>query len=156
MILAWLDGREAAEIGTELAEEFAPQTPSDVSQGSRPKSASGSMDELLRRADSEVRPLHLNFYKKAKFANSFKWRLIENGVSKERADEVTQSLVLHLSQDRNAADTPASSARPDRTKAQQLFNRGNKAIEQRAFEEAAAFMSKRSNSTPRMRQGSTI
>ena len=55
------------------------------------------MKELLRRVDSEVRPLQLNFYKKAKFANSFKWRLIENGVARGTADELTQSLVLHLS-----------------------------------------------------------
>ena len=41
------------------------------------------MEQLLQRADSEVRPLQLNFYKKAKFANSFKWRLIENGVARE-------------------------------------------------------------------------
>ncbi len=46
-----------------------------------------SMEQLLRRADSEVRPLQLNFYKKAKFANSFKWRLIENGVARETADD---------------------------------------------------------------------
>ncbi len=98
MILAWLDGREAAEIGAALADEFAPRTESVVHEVQRKSSTSGSMEQLLRRADSEVRPLQLNFYKKAKFANSFKWRLIENGVAREIADEVTQSLVVHLSQ----------------------------------------------------------
>ena len=48
------------------------------------------MQALLQRADSEVRTLRLNFYKKAKFANSFKWRLIENGVEPSIANEVTQ------------------------------------------------------------------
>ena len=61
---------------------------------------------LLRRADSEVRPLQLNFYKKAKFANSFKWRLIENGVARKTADEVTQALVVHLSKNQIPAAKP--------------------------------------------------
>jgi tetratricopeptide (TPR) repeat protein len=142
MILAWLDAREATEIGVALADAFAPRTPSVVTKGSAQSSPSGSIEQLLRRADSELRPLQLNFYKKAKFANSFKWRLIENGVARETADEVTQSLVLHLSQsqipasNRNSADAPAN--RPDRAKAQHLFNRGNKLIEQGAYVEAAA------------------
>src|SRR5580704_1778516 len=86
-MLDWFNSREAAQVGTALADEFAAQV-----------SASGSLEKLLRRADSAVRSLHLNFYKKAKFANSFKWRLIESGVARKIADDVTQSLVLHLSQ----------------------------------------------------------
>jgi tetratricopeptide (TPR) repeat protein len=140
MILAWLDAREAAEIGIALADEFAPRSTSVV-EGSA-QSSSGSMEQLLRRADAEVRPLQLNFYKKAKFANSFKWRLIENGVARTIADEVTQSLVVHLSRslkpalNQKSADAPAN--RTDRAKAQQLFSRGNKLIEQGAYAEAAA------------------
>jgi tetratricopeptide (TPR) repeat protein len=142
MILAWLNGREAAEIGAALADEFAPKTESAVAKESRQGGGSGSMDLLLRRADSEVRPLQLNFYKKAKFANAFKWRLIENGVERETADGVTQSLVLHLSQNQipalnqNSADAPAS--RPDRAKAQHLFHRANKFFEQGDHAEATA------------------
>jgi tetratricopeptide (TPR) repeat protein len=142
MILAWLNGREAAEIGVALADEFAPKAEFAVAKASRQGDGSGSMDLLLRRADSEVRPLQLNFYKKAKFANAFKWRLIENGVARETADGVTQSLVLHLSQNQipalsqNSADAPAG--RPDPAKAQQLFNRGNKFFAQGAHAEAAA------------------
>jgi tetratricopeptide (TPR) repeat protein len=130
-MLDWFNSREAAQVGNALAEEFAPQV-----------GASGSLEQLLRRADNAVRSLHLNFYKKAKFANSFKWRLIESGVARTIADEVTQSLVLHLSQsqipalDQKSADAPAD--RPDRAKAYQLANRGNKFFAQGAHAEAAA------------------
>jgi len=91
------------------------------------------MERLLRRADSDVRPLQLNFYKKAKFANSFKWRLIENGVARKIADEITQSWCASFAEpasrvNQKSAGAPAN--RPDRAKAQQLFNRGNKLIEQ--------------------------
>jgi tetratricopeptide (TPR) repeat protein len=142
MILAWFSGREAAEIGVALADQFAPQPNSAVPQGSLQSAASGSMEQLLRRADSDVRPLRLNFYKKAKLANSFKWRLIENGVARDTADQVTQSLIVHLSQrqnpatGRNSAEIPTNPS--DRAKAQLLFNRGNKSFERGAHSEAAA------------------
>lgn len=99
------------------------------------------MKQLLRRADSEVRPLRLNFYKKAKFANSFKWRLIENGVPKKTADDVTQLLIVHLSTHETATEEQSSAAAPanrsEKAKAQHLFLRGNKFFEQAAYAEAA-------------------
>ena len=102
MMLEWFNAREAAEVGTALADEFAPQTaPWPTAAMERCKAPlTDALQELLRRADSEVRQLRLNFYKKARFANSFKWRLIENGVEPDEADEVTQSLIVHLSQKR--------------------------------------------------------
>jgi len=142
MILAWLNGREAADVGVALADQFAPRPNSAEPRGSPQSGASGSVEQLLQRVDSDVRPLNLNFYKKAKFANSFKWRLIENGVAKTIADRVTQSLVLHLSQSqipatsRNSADIPDIPSDPAR--AQHLFVRGNKFYEQGAHSEAAA------------------
>lgn len=142
MSLAWFNGREAAEIGVALADDFAPRSESALVAGSLAGSHSDSMERLLRRADSEVRPLQLNFYKKAKFANSFKWRLIENGVARKTADDVTQSLVLHLAQSGMPAlsskveGTPA--AREDKVEAQRLFHRGNKFLAQGAYAEAVA------------------
>src|SRR5256885_15665795 len=62
-----------------------------------------ALPELLRRAERETRALGLNFFKKATFANSFKWKLLENGVERELADEVTRRLVLHIS--RSQADS---------------------------------------------------
>jgi tetratricopeptide (TPR) repeat protein len=142
MTLAWLDGREAAKIGAALADEYAPRSEPAAGQGSPRGTASGSIDHLLRRADSDVRPLQLNFFKKAKFANSFKWRLIENGVARKIADDVTQSLVMHLAQIKiptpSQGSGDASANRPDRAKAQQVFSRGNKMIEQGAYADAAA------------------
>lgn len=141
MVFSWLNGREAEKIGTALADEFAPPTESSVTSGSRQTRPVGSMEQLLRRADDDVRPLQLNIYKKAKFANSFKWRLIENGVERETADKVTQSLVMHLGQRQIAAASPVSSnvpvSRPDSAKARQLATQGNKLFAQGAYAEAA-------------------
>ena len=69
-----------------------------------------TLEALLLRADRDVRTLQLNFYKKARFANSFKWRLIENGVEPDEANTVTQSLILHLAQ--NEAGAAAHTSAP--------------------------------------------
>jgi len=142
MILAWLSGREAAEIGTVLADQFAPRLDAAGTRRSPQGDDAESMKRLLRRVDSEVRPLQLNFYKKAKFANSFKWRLIENGVAKTTADDVTQLLVVHLSTRETPTVEQSSAAAPvyrsEKAKAQHLFVRGNKFFERAAYAEAAA------------------
>jgi tetratricopeptide (TPR) repeat protein len=87
MPLNWFNVRDAVAAGTALADQFAPQMLSDQGE---------AMEGLLRRVDSDVRPLRLNLFKRARFANSFKWRLLERGVEQELADHVTQALVLHL------------------------------------------------------------
>jgi tetratricopeptide (TPR) repeat protein len=101
MKLKWFNAREAADLGVALADQFtaaAAPRPAPVrgSEGKR-KDHSTALQELQERADREVRPLELNFYQKARFANSFKWRLIENGVESGVADGTTQSLIMHLS-----------------------------------------------------------
>jgi Flp pilus assembly protein TadD len=102
MMLKWFNAREAADLGAALAEQFAgaPATkpaPMRGSEGKRKERAT-ALEQLHERADREVRPLQLNFYQKARFANSFKWKLIESGVESGVADAVTQSLIMHLSQ----------------------------------------------------------
>src|SRR5271155_3737372 len=98
MPLEWFNAREAANAGVALADSVAPSGESRSAKAGR-KAEAGPLQELLQRADREIRALRFNFYKKAKFANSFKWRLIENGVEPSIADGLTQSLILHLSQD---------------------------------------------------------
>jgi tetratricopeptide (TPR) repeat protein len=109
MKLKWFNAREAADLGVALADQFAAApaprpAPVSGSEGKR-KEHTTALHELFERADREVRPLELNFYQKARFANSFKWRLIENGVESGVADGVTQSLILHLSRGPAGAPT---------------------------------------------------
>jgi tetratricopeptide (TPR) repeat protein len=156
MMLDWFNAREAAEIGTVLADQFAPQTaPASARSGNAAQGKSTkALEELLRRADSDVRKLRLNFYKKAKFANSFKWRLIENGVKPEIANEVTQCLILHLSQ--KTADTAsgagpaaASAVQPTSGKNNDLLTRGNKSFAEGDYAQAAALLSEYVGLVPR-------
>jgi tetratricopeptide (TPR) repeat protein len=147
MTLEWFDAREATKIGIELADQFAPrQVTHDTTNGgqSAPRKEGEELQAILQRADREVRGLRLNFYKKAKFANTFKWRLLENGVDQTQADEVTQTLVLHLSgnQSRSALSDNANAGpadRPQPNDAKSLFMQGNRCIERGAYSEAIGF-----------------
>jgi tetratricopeptide (TPR) repeat protein len=142
MILEWFDAGEVTKIGADLADQFAPQHATRAGKHATQSTPSRQGDQLhviLERADREVRGLRLNFYKKAKFANSFKWRLIENGVEPSIADEVTQSLVLHLARDQTegAKSSDPAPRRLDRAKIQQLLDQGYKCLSQGAFAQAA-------------------
>jgi tetratricopeptide (TPR) repeat protein len=124
----WLKSRDATEFGVALADGFARRTEAARGNGATPTTSLGSFEDLLQRADRDGRTLRLNFYKKARFANTFKWRLIENGIPRETADEMTESLILHLS--RQTADRPFS------TNTKQIFSQGNKCLDRGAYAEA--------------------
>jgi tetratricopeptide (TPR) repeat protein len=146
MILEWLNAKEAAELGVSLADQFAPRQLTDTAaqdKESATKRLDSVLPEILQRAEREVHGLKLNFYKKAKFANSFKWRLLENGVEKALADEITQTLVLHVSGNTAASvrdhDANATASdRPQPNDAKRLLALGNKAIAQGDYDEAIA------------------
>jgi tetratricopeptide (TPR) repeat protein len=141
MLLEWFNARNAANAGVALADSLTPSaTPRSDAKAIRTLEA-GALQALLQRADREVRTLRLNFYKKAKFANSFKWRLIENGVEPSIADEVTQSLILHLSQNQpEAAKTSDSSSRRlEANKTKHLLVQGNRCLSENAYEQAVAY-----------------
>jgi Flp pilus assembly protein TadD len=151
MMFKWFNAREAEEVGTALAEEFtaaaAPRpTPVRGSEGKRKEHAS-ALEQLHERADRDVRPLELNAYQKAKFANSFKWKLIENGIARDVADDVTQSLLVYLSQnptvtaDHRSAGAHGAGPGESRennallNRAKQAFDQGDNAQAAELFEE---------------------
>jgi len=139
MIREWFNTHAAVNVGIALADQFVQHKGSDsATQGAK------VLQEILQQADREIHILRLNIYKRAKFANSFKWRLLENGVERETADEVTQRLVLHLSLNQRGPGsghnvTAAPMDRPDSSKAQFLFSQGNKCFAQGAYTEAFTF-----------------
>jgi Flp pilus assembly protein TadD len=144
MILSWLDASKAVEIGIALADQLALLVvPDPLKRGTMmPQTLVEALQEILARTDHGVRTADLNFYKRAKLANSFKWRLIENGVVRATADEVTQTLVLSMSvnRDENAvadhSDTEQNNRPTQAITAKQLLAQGNKCMAQGAYLEA--------------------
>jgi len=146
MIFQWFNANEAEKIACELADQFAPQAApvaGSTGHASTPDNGkdSAALRDLIRRVETDGRLCGLNFYKKARFANSFKWRLLEKGIEPGTANHVTTSLVVHLSRGAgtangdsgaNPADEPtsASGTIPD------LLRRGNKAFAGADYSEA--------------------
>ena len=137
MIFQWFNASEAQKVASDLADQFAPRTP--PGRAPAPRDGVAALQDLLRRTDRDERLADLNFFKKAKLANTFKWRLLENGVEPRTADHVTHSLLVHLSrrapslQERSAtAGVAPSSAKKDPG----LLLRGDKAFASGAYEDA--------------------
>ncbi len=143
MISNWFNAREATQFGAALADQYLQRTePKLAGQGKATQTETpDSLQAILDRAAAQAPTLGLNFYKKAKFANSFKWRLLENGVDKGIADKVTERLVLQLSL-KKANSTPnneaaVASADPSRSKnLRNLLAQGNRSLAQGAYDEA--------------------
>jgi tetratricopeptide (TPR) repeat protein len=113
MLFDWFNAREAAAVGAALADDFVLQSASAPRNGqaaARGQELQKFLQKFLQRVDRDARPLQLNLFKRAKLANSFKWRLLEKGVERDVVDELTQALVLRLNATPGTA-SPAGAAR---------------------------------------------
>jgi tetratricopeptide (TPR) repeat protein len=84
MVFAWLKARDAVDAGAELADSFPAQTTADYIRA------------YIDRCTDELRARKLSFYKRVRFANAFKWRLLEKGVAAETAHDITQTLLINI------------------------------------------------------------
>jgi tetratricopeptide (TPR) repeat protein len=147
MLLKWLDAREATDVGTALADDFYLQSAAALPGARRKEQKPPQGQELqkflqkfLQRVDHAARPLKLNVFKRAKLANSFKWRLLEKGVEPQIVNELTQALVLRLTgggagpaaAERSSGANSRRSARD----AHALHVRGNELLARGAYGEA--------------------
>jgi Flp pilus assembly protein TadD len=145
MLLRWLKAREAIEVGTALADQFPqPPVPASAARGKQ-EHLRRAYGEYLQRAVHQIRALRLNFYKRAWFATSFKWRLLENGVDADTANEWTQTLVLHSALKRThsapSRESPAAQANlPRRRTARRLCELADDAYARGAYAEAVTHL----------------
>src|SRR6516162_4114390 len=117
-MLKWFKASEAAQVGTALADDVMLQSPlgslardKGKNPGLQERELQKFLQKFLQRVDREARPLQLNFFKRAKLANSFKWRLLEKGVERQLVNELTHALVLRLTPNQvGAVASPATSA----------------------------------------------
>jgi len=148
MLSGWFNTRETAEAGIALADKIPLLTVSgSAARGKqkRQQTAHGAaLQTFLRRGAHEIRTRRLNFYERATFANSFKWRLLENGVDGGLADELTRTLILHISLNQTnpalSHVAPASlTNRPDSRKAKHLLALAHESYARGAYAEAVTY-----------------
>ena len=99
MFSGWWNAREVIEIGTKLADSFRLREGRErpANAGVRPiRVHQRELESFLARVAREVGPLKLNFFKRAKLLNSFKWRLREHGFNPKEAEELTQMVLFRL------------------------------------------------------------
>jgi Flp pilus assembly protein TadD len=138
MPLDWFKVSDATALGVTLADQFAQA----VTQGKPQGRSDKAMQDLLRRADTEVRAMPLNFFKRAKLANSFKWRLLEQGIEKPLVDGATQALVVQMMTSSSGPDVapPTQSSEIPKgngpTNARRLLAQGNASFARREYPEA--------------------
>lgn len=97
MWLDWLSSRTAVKVGNSLADHLlapAAQKGGRAAKAARPDKA---IQSFLAKVDSEAKPLRLGFFRRAKLANTFRWRLLDQGMDPALANELTRMLVLRLS-----------------------------------------------------------
>lgn len=156
-ILGWFNASEAAKIGIELAEKLVPGA---ANPGETPANKLtreilvGDLQMVFQQAERQLSGLSLNFFKKAKLANSFKWRLLESGVEGSLADEITQGLVLQLSGARAPIPLgrPAVGVAADRLHSgatKHLMAQANRCMAQGDYSEAIGIYEELIRSAPR-------
>jgi len=85
MLLNWIKAQDAVDAGLDLADTF-------------PSQATGEfLQPFVQHAAKDLQARNLNFYKRVRFANAFRWRLLEKGVPAETAHDITQTLLINTS-----------------------------------------------------------
>ena len=149
MPFKWFGSAEATELATSLADGFLAQV-ARASSPARQRKAKlerqgrqyrSAVHKVLERVDREARPLQLNLFKRAKMANTFKWKLLENGIEREVADELTQALLLRLSANESVAvqpppDVPRSASRHNAADREALLAKADKLLSAGHYDEA--------------------
>ena len=98
MLLKWFDAKAANGFGTELAGFFMERMSVDTQKNE--KKFAEKTRELLSKLSLRLNQFKasnkLNFYTKAKLANSFKWMLKDAGYDAKYVDDLTEWLVKQL------------------------------------------------------------
>lgn len=99
-LLDWFLPKKDAELANELADKIARHFPPTseaklAKQGGRRRLES-VLQTVMDDLDTEEMPKRLNWFRKARLGNVFRWRLVELGYSEAFVDALTQGLITHL------------------------------------------------------------
>lgn len=97
-MFSWLDASDAQKFGTTLADFLIERIPADGS-GRKDKSLAKKQEvinKMLLQIEIFKANHKLNVYKKAKLANSFKWKLLDAQFETELVDELTKTVLINF------------------------------------------------------------
>ena len=96
MIFGWFDAKPAQALGSDLARAFMSRVPvnAKVSDRKFEVKAKAALLEIERRIADFKTSQRLNFYRKAKLGNAFKWTLKDAGYDPAYVDKLTDLVML--------------------------------------------------------------
>ena len=97
-MFSWFDARDAQQFGNSLAEFFIERTPSDKEgkDGKLTEAHQRVLEKMLQQISIYNTNHKMNLFKKAKLANSFKWKLLDANYSATLVDEITKVLLVNF------------------------------------------------------------
>ena len=97
MILDWFNVKEASLTGIKLADDLTAELRKIKLKKSKKKPTNDN--KTLQKVFSQIKQKdNLNFYKKSKLINEFKWRLLETDIDKEFVEFAARELTFYLNQ----------------------------------------------------------
>jgi hypothetical protein len=140
----------ASAFGDELARRFAQRYPPALDQAEAPQISANRLARILESLYAEAQAFHtehkLGWYRQARLAHAFKWRLIELGYSQPLIEAATEGLVVYLRKPR--IESPELAKALEKRKAKQA--KALRAEQERAAETASGQVQySRANPSPR-------
>lgn len=103
MFSKW-SARITTDFGDELARRFAQRYPPALDRADAPQISANRLARILEGLYAEAQAFHtehkLGWYRQARLAHAFKWRLIELGYSQPLIEAATEGLVVYLKKPR--------------------------------------------------------
>lgn len=94
VMFSWLDTKESEAFGISLADYFMEKMPKDHKKLNDETKKRQIIKDMGYKASVFIAKNKMNFYKRSKLWNSFKWVLYNADYEKSYVDELTYSLVL--------------------------------------------------------------
>ncbi|HEY9210585.1 MAG TPA: hypothetical protein VIO56_04175 [Methylotenera sp.] len=98
MFFDWFNTKEAALLGIKLADYLSTEIAKNNNKNLKKANDHGAkvMQKIWGQLSEYQQQNKLNFLKKSKLANEFRWRLMENGHPEDFAESATKELLLHM------------------------------------------------------------
>ncbi|HXA46441.1 MAG TPA: hypothetical protein VNW52_02335 [Burkholderiaceae bacterium] len=97
-MFSWFNASEAQQFGTTLADFFIERVPAADSgkKDTSPAKRQEVINKMLLQIEIFKTNHKLNIFKKAKLANSFKWKLLDAKYEAGFVDELTKILLVNF------------------------------------------------------------
>ena len=100
MLFDWFDAKEASLIGIRLADDLSKELAKTNNKHSKKELVNRAkvIQKVFSQFNQMKQKTKVNFYKKSKLINEFRWRLTETGHDNEFIELMVKELLLYINQ----------------------------------------------------------